>query len=48
MKKEVIELIKYRLEKAEDSIREAEVLLEKGMSMRSVMNRLYYAVLALL
>lgn len=52
MKKEVIELIRYRLEEAEDSIREAEVLLEKGMSMRSVMNRLYYAmfyaVLALL
>jgi len=52
MKKEVLELIKYRLEEAEDSIKEAEVLLKEGMSMRAVMNRLYYAmfyaVLALL
>jgi len=52
MKKEVLELIKYRLEEAEDSIREAEVLLKEGMSMRAVMNRIYYAmfyaVLALL
>lgn len=46
------ELIKYRLKEAEDSIKEAEVLLREGMSMRAVMNRLYYAmfyaVLALL
>jgi uncharacterized protein len=52
MKKEVLDLIKYRLEEAEDSIKEAEVLLKEGMSMRAVMNRLYYAmfyaVLALL
>ena len=52
MKQEVLELIKYRLEEAEDSIKEAEVLLKEGMSMRAVMNRLYYAmfyaVLALL
>jgi len=52
MKEDVLELIKYRLEEAEDSIKEAEVLLKEGMSMRAVMNRLYYsmfyAVLALL
>ncbi|MDP2278627.1 MAG: HEPN domain-containing protein [Nitrospirota bacterium] len=52
MKKELLELIKYRLKEAEDSIKEAEVLLREGMSMRAVMNRLYYAmfyaVLALL
>ena len=52
MKKEIVELIKYRLEEAEQSIKEAEVLLREGMSMRAVMNRLYYAmfyaVLALL
>ncbi len=52
MKKELIELIKYRLKEAEDSIKEAEVLLREGMSMRAVMYRLYYAmfytVLALL
>ena len=52
MKKELLELVKYRLKEADDSIREAEVLLREGMSMRAVMNRLYYAmfyaVLALL
>lgn len=45
-------LIKYRLSQARDSIKEADVLLREGMSYRSVMNRLYYAmfygVLALL
>src|SRR3990172_7979146 len=52
MKDDIIALIKYRLEEAENSIKEAEVLLKEGMSLRSVMNRLYYAmfyaVLALL
>lgn len=45
-------LIEYRLTQARDSIREADVLQHSGMSLRSVMNRLYYAmfyaVLALL
>jgi len=45
-------LIEYRLLQARDSIREADILLQAGMSLRSVMNRLYYAmfyaVLALL
>jgi len=45
-------LIEYRLTQAKDSIREADVLQQSGMSPRSVMNRLYYsmfyAVLALL
>ncbi len=45
-------LIEYRLTQARDSIREADVLNQSGMSRRSVMNRLYYAmfytVLALL
>lgn len=52
MKKELLALIKYRLNEAEDSIKEAEVLLREDMSTRAVMNRLYYAmfyaVLALL
>lgn len=47
-----IDLIEYRLSQARDSIREADVLDQSGMSRRSVMNRLYYAmfyaVLALL
>ena len=52
MKEDILALIKYRMEEAENSIKEAEVLLREGMSLRSVMNRLYYAmfyaVLALL
>ena len=52
MKEDIFALIKYRLEEAENSIKEAEVLLREGMSLRSVMNRPYYAmfysVLALL
>lgn len=45
-------LIRYRLDQARESLKEADVLLTAGMSLRSVMNRLYYAmfyaVLALL
>lgn len=45
-------LIEYRLTQARDSLEEAAVLHQSGMSLRSVMNRLYYAmfytVLALL
>lgn len=45
-------LIEYRLTQARDSLREADILNQSGMSLRSVMNRLYYAmfyaVLALL
>lgn len=44
MKEETLALIKYRLKEAEDSIEEAKVLLKEGMSMRAVMNRLYYAM----
>ena len=45
-------LIEYRLSQAKDSIQEADILQQSGMSLRSVMNRLYYSmfytVLALL
>lgn len=44
MKDKLIELIRYRLQEADDSINEARVLLKEGMSMRAVMNRLYYAM----
>jgi uncharacterized protein (UPF0332 family) len=37
-------LIEYRLTQARDSIRESDVLNQSGMSRRSVMNRLYYAM----
>jgi len=52
MNEELRSLIAYRLKEADDSLAEASVLLREGMSMRAVMNRLYYAmfyaVLALL
>jgi uncharacterized protein (UPF0332 family) len=52
MKEELLALIKYRLKEADASIEEARVLLREGMSLRAVMNRLYYsmfyAVLAVL
>jgi uncharacterized protein len=52
MKQERIALIDYRIKQARESIQEAKVLWGQGMSNRSVMNRLYYAmfyaVLALL
>ena len=52
MSEEKRALIQYRLAQAKDSIKEAEVLMREGMSYRSVINRLYYAmfyaVLALL
>jgi len=52
MKEELLDLIRYRLRQADDSLKEAEILLKEGMSLRSVINRLYYAmfyaVLALL
>ncbi len=50
--KDLMALIQYRLKEADESLKEAEVLLREGMSMRAVMNRMYYAmfyaVLALL
>ena len=45
-------LIKYRLERAEETLRDAHLLLDKGGSSASIVNRAYYAmfyaVLALL
>jgi len=50
--KEILILIDYRLKQARESLAEAELLLKEAMSLRSVMNRAYYAmfyaVLALL
>ncbi|MBI5682849.1 MAG: HEPN domain-containing protein [Deltaproteobacteria bacterium] len=52
MTDELLLLIGHRLKQADDSIEEAKVLLKEKMSLRAVMNRLYYsmfyAVLALL
>ncbi len=44
MSDEKATLIQYRLSQARESLKEAEVLLREGMSKRSVMNRLYYAM----
>ncbi len=44
MSDEKMVLIRYRLSQARDALQEAEVLLREGMSYRSVMNRLYYAM----
>ena len=44
MSDEKATLIKYRLSQARESLKEADVLLREGMSKRSVMNRLYYAM----
>lgn len=44
MSEEKTTLIKYRLSQARESLKEADVLLREGMSKRSVMNRLYYAM----
>mgnify|MGYP001614126129 FL=1 len=44
MSDEKATLIKYRLSQARESLKEADVLLREGMSRRSVMNRLYYAM----
>ncbi|MDR4508726.1 MAG: HEPN domain-containing protein [Candidatus Brocadiaceae bacterium] len=52
MNEEKKALINCRLSQAKDFINEAKVLLREGMSIRSIINRLYYAmfyaVLALL
>ncbi len=42
--KNILALIQYRLKEADESLKEAEVLLREGMSMRAVMNRMYYAM----
>ena len=42
--KDIMALIQYRLKEADESLKEAEVLLREGMSMRAVMNRMYYAM----
>jgi hypothetical protein len=38
------ELARYRLEQAEESLEEARFLLSGNKSLRSVINRIYYAM----
>jgi uncharacterized protein (UPF0332 family) len=44
LKKTLDALITYRLEQAEESLRDAEILLKAGGSFRSVINRAYYTM----
>ena len=44
MNEEVRTLIKYRLAQADESIEEARILRKENMSLRGVVNRLYYAM----
>ena len=44
MKEELKAILKYRLKQADESIKEAEILLNSGGSFRSVINRSYYAM----
>lgn len=52
MKAEVKAIVKYRLEQAEEALKDATLLLNSGGSFRSVINRSYYtmfyAILALI
>jgi uncharacterized protein (UPF0332 family) len=43
MKEEVAALVRYRLQAAQDSLEEAEILL-KGKKHRGAMNRVYYSM----
>ena len=44
MKDKLDAIIKYRLQQAEESIKEADILLDSGGSFRAVINRSYYAM----
>ncbi|MBF0320449.1 MAG: HEPN domain-containing protein [Nitrospirae bacterium] len=44
MNDEIHHLVKYRLEQAEDCLKEASLLKKEGMSNRAILNRLYYAL----
>ncbi|MGM0365838.1 MAG: HEPN domain-containing protein [Actinomycetota bacterium] len=43
MKRELIDLIKYRLEKSKETLQDAKILFEKA-SLSSTVNRIYYAM----
>ncbi len=43
MKRELIDLIKYRLEKSKEMLQDAKILFEKA-SLTSTVNRIYYAL----
>ena len=44
MRKGLKEIVKYRLEQAEESLKDASILFDSEGSFRSVINRSYYAM----
>lgn len=43
MKEEILALLKYRIQQAEETLEEARILLEKD-KIRGAMNRVYYSM----
>ena len=44
MKEDLEAIVKYRLEQAEESLKDASILFDSGGSFRSIINRSYYAM----
>ena len=44
MNQNIEAIVKYRIEQAEEALKDAEILFESGGSLRSVINRSYYAM----
>lgn len=44
MREEIKEIIKYRIEQAEDALKDAVLLFDSGGGLRSVINRSYYVM----
>lgn len=45
MREDIKEIVKYRIEQAEDSLKDAILLFNSGGGLRSVINRSYYSML---
>lgn len=44
MREDLKAIVKYRLEQAEESLKDASILFDSGGSFRSIINRSYYAM----
>ncbi|MCP5103552.1 MAG: HEPN domain-containing protein [bacterium] len=44
MREDLKAIVKYRLEQAEESLKDASILIDSGGSFRSIINRSYYAM----
>lgn len=45
MREDIKEIVKYRIDQAEDALKDAALLFDSGGSLRSVINRSYYSML---